>query len=61
MMGIIDLPRPEAVLAIQKCFSSGIRPVMITGDYKVTVWAVARELGMLTKDSKILTGKIWTI
>jgi Ca2+-transporting ATPase len=57
MMGLIDPPRPEAVLAIQKCFSSGIRPVMITGDHKSTAWAVARELGMLTKDSKIITGQ----
>lgn len=57
MMGIIDPPRPEAVLAIQKCFSSGIRPVMITGDHKSTAWAVAQELGMLTKDSKIITGQ----
>jgi Ca2+-transporting ATPase len=57
MMGIIDPPRPEAVLAIQKCFKSGIRPVMITGDHKSTAWAVAQELGMLTRDSKILTGQ----
>lgn len=56
MMGIIDPPRSEAILAIQKCFSSGIRPVMITGDHKSTAQAVAQELGMLTKDSKIITG-----
>ncbi len=57
LMGIIDPPRPEAVSAVQKCFSSGIRPVMITGDHKSTAWAIARELGMLTKDSKIITGQ----
>jgi len=57
MMGLIDPPRPEAVLAVQKCFTAGIRPVMITGDHKSTAWAVARELCMLTKDSKIITGQ----
>lgn len=56
MMGIIDPPRPEAVVAIKKCFTAGIRPVMITGDHKSTAWAVARELSMLTKNSKIITG-----
>ena len=57
MMGLIDPPRPEAVMAVQKCFTAGIRPVMITGDHKSTAWAVARELSMLTKDSKIVTGQ----
>lgn len=57
MMGIIDPPRPEAVSAVQKCFTAGIRPVMITGDHKSTAWAVARELSMLTKNSKIVTGQ----
>lgn len=57
MMGMIDPPRPEAIDAIKKCFSSGIRPIMITGDHKSTAWAVAKELGMIRQDSKILTGQ----
>jgi len=57
MMGLMDPPRPEAVLAVQKCFNAGIRPVMITGDHKSTAWAVAGELSMLTKNSKIVTGE----
>ena len=50
-------PRPDAILAVEKCFSSGIKPIMITGDHKSTAWAIARELGMLNKDSRIMTGK----
>jgi len=57
LMGMIDPPRPEAIEAVQKCFSAGIRPVMITGDHKATAWAVARELKMMTKNSKVLTGR----
>ncbi|WP_422443563.1 cation-translocating P-type ATPase [Thermoanaerobacterium sp. DL9XJH110] len=57
MMGMIDPPRPEAKEAIQKCFSSGIKPVMITGDHRATAWAVARELKMISRNSKILTGR----
>jgi len=57
LMGLMDPPRPEAISAVQKCFTAGIRPVMITGDHKSTAWAVARELSMLSKDSKIVTGQ----
>lgn len=56
MMGIIDPPRPEAIEAVKKCFSSGIRPVMITGDHKATAGAIARELGILQNGCRILTG-----
>jgi Ca2+-transporting ATPase len=57
MMGMIDPPRPEAIEAVKKCFSSGIRPVMITGDHKATAWAVAKELHMITNQNKIVTGE----
>jgi len=56
MMGMIDPPRPEAIEAVKRCFSSGIKPVMITGDHKATAWAVAEELGMIRKGSRMLTG-----
>lgn len=57
MMGMIDPPRPEAIDAVKKCFSSGIKPVMITGDHKATARSIARELGILQEGCKILTGR----
>ncbi len=57
LMGMLDPPRAEVKDAITKCFSSGIRPVMITGDHKATAWAVAKELNMLTEGAFMLTGK----
>lgn len=57
MMGMIDPPRPEAKEAMEKCFYSGIRPIMITGDHRATAWAIASELGMFKKGGKIFTGK----
>ncbi len=57
MMGMIDPPRPEAIEAVKKCFSSGIRPIMITGDHKATAWAVAKELHMITNQNRIITGE----
>ncbi|NUN09323.1 MAG: calcium-transporting P-type ATPase, PMR1-type [Ignavibacteriaceae bacterium] len=49
LVGMFDPPRPEVKVAIERCFSAGIRPIMITGDHKVTAVAVAKELGILQK------------
>jgi len=56
LLGMIDPARPEAREAIKICKQAGIRPVMITGDYKDTAEAIARDLGMLSEGSKVLTG-----
>lgn len=56
LIGMIDPARPEAKEAIRICKNAGIRPVMITGDYKDTAEAIARELGMIDENSKVLTG-----
>lgn len=56
LMGMIDPPRSEARDAIKLCDSAGIRAVMITGDYKETAVAIARDLGMMHEDSRVLAG-----
>jgi Ca2+-transporting ATPase len=55
LVGMIDPPRPEVKDAIKVCEKAGIRPVMITGDHKITAVAVAKELGLM-KNDKALTG-----
>jgi Ca2+-transporting ATPase len=58
LIGMIDPPRKEAILAVEKCRKAGIRPVMITGDHKLTAIAIARELNMISDTStQVLTGK----
>jgi Ca2+-transporting ATPase len=53
MVGIVDPPRPEAKVAIEKCHSAGIQVRMITGDHAVTAAAIGHELGI---EGTALTG-----
>ncbi|MEQ8169036.1 MAG: cation-translocating P-type ATPase, partial [Candidatus Eremiobacterota bacterium] len=55
LAGMIDPPRPEVKDAIKVCEHAGIKPVMITGDHKITAVAVAKELGLM-KNDRALTG-----
>lgn len=56
LLGMIDPARPEAVEAVKKCNTAGIRPVMITGDHKVTAVAIAGEIGIYGEGDKSITG-----
>lgn len=56
MVGMIDPPRDEARIAIGECKMASIKPVMITGDHKITASAIARNLGIMTEGDKVLTG-----
>jgi len=51
LMGMIDPPREEVMDAMVSCVNAGIRPVMITGDNKMTAIAVATQLGQLDSTS----------
>lgn len=54
--GMIDPPRPEAIQAIAKCKTAGIRTVMITGDHSITASAVARQLGIIEGEGQQAIG-----
>ncbi|MDR7871310.1 MAG: calcium-translocating P-type ATPase, SERCA-type [Tissierellaceae bacterium] len=56
LTGMIDPARPEAKDAIKLCKEAGIDTIMITGDYKETAFAIAKDLGMAEDESQAMMG-----
>ena len=56
LIGMIDPPREGVKEAVKECRKAGIKTVMITGDYLATAVAIAKELDILRKGDKAITG-----
>ncbi|MBI3608088.1 MAG: cation-translocating P-type ATPase [Nitrospirae bacterium] len=56
VFGLMDPPRPEARAAVARCREAGIRPVIITGDHRITAEAIAVNLGIKGPADRVLTG-----
>ena len=56
MIAMMDPPREESKAAVEESIKAGIRPVMITGDHKITAAAIAKRIGILKDLSEACEG-----
>ena len=56
LVGFIDPVRKEAVGAIKKCKTAGIKVLMITGDHALTAYAIAKDLNIVSSKDEVVTG-----
>ncbi len=57
LIAMMDPPRPEVSGAVERCYTAGIRIIMITGDYGLTAESIARRIGIVRSERpRIITG-----
>lgn len=58
LIAMMDPPREESKAAVEECIKAGIRPIMITGDHKITAAAIAKRIGILKDESEACEGAV---
>lgn len=57
LCGIEDPPRKEIFEAVKTCKKAGMRPIMITGDFKNTAIAIAKQTGIAQSEKDAISGE----
>lgn len=58
LISMMDPPREESKAAVADCIRAGIKPIMITGDHKVTAAAIAKRIDILKDESEACEGSV---
>ena len=56
LIGMIDPPRKEVIEAVKICKRVQIKPIMITGDHKLTAMAIGKEIGIYQEGDLAISG-----
>ncbi|SHH58053.1 Ca2+-transporting ATPase [Clostridium collagenovorans DSM 3089] len=56
LISMMDPPRVESAQAVEQCIKAGIKPIMITGDHKITAAAIAKQIGILKNEEEAVEG-----
>ena len=57
LISMMDPPREESKAAVADAKRAGIKPVMITGDHKITATAIAKQIGIFEDGDIAMTGR----
>ena len=58
LIAMMDPPREESKAAVEDCIRAGVKPIMITGDHKITAAAIAKRIGILKDESEACEGAV---
>lgn len=57
LVAMFDPPRLEVAAAIARCYQAGIAVTMVTGDHGLTAAAIARQIGLVADQARVVTGE----